>query len=346
MNAQKARRSLASVGHMAGENFTRMKMDPRIYLVTYYEFNHHLSQNKKAQPLDDRFLKEKDRYVYYLIDKKVPEVLKGQPVLFEHEIDETLYAAGGKHLGEWSFLLAEAKYGFCQYPFFMISSRFYQKNHWLERDLNQEWDRLFGYFKDYGWGYLPSYDRPMRWINLSWEKYIKKEAWRYLFFPFTEKTYELTQEIFDVNIPRDYGYTADLFCNYIGFRSRTELLEYVNFYKPLIEYFFDSEYRPKRDISPYIRSHGGFRNEKAFTFLLELLSHLFFFKKNQKYFALHYDGYYSVDERNKNMVRLEKIKTPILKKTNQLLRWQYRRMRTEGCLAKLRWKVRNLLGRA
>jgi hypothetical protein len=304
-----------------------------IYVITYHQFNHVVSPAyPRAKPLDARFLQGNRPYTYYLIDKEIPAPLKDQSVILESRLSPTLYEAGGKYFGEWSFLLAEKEHSFCEYPFFMISSRFYEKNHWLYADLNQHWDALFDYLSQYRWGYLPSYDRPLRWIDLSWEKEVKNRAWEYKFFPFTEKTYELVEHLFAINIPRDYRFTADLFCNYIGFHSREDLLEYVAFYQPLIDYFFDSEYRLKRDLTPYVRTTGGFRSEKSFTFLLELLCHLFFFKKNHTYCALHYDGYYAIDEKKKKMEQLESFSMPWIH-YKRLLGWQYRRLKTEGFLA-------------
>lgn len=307
-------------------------MKPSIYVITAYRFNHG-SENPSAKPLDPRFLQSDKNYIYYLIDQEVPSALKGKNVLLEKEIDPLLAEAGKRHFAEWAFLLAEAKHSFCTYPLFTISSRFYEKNRWLTKDLNTQWDELFSYFDKYGWGFLPSYDRPLRWINLEWKKDLKKEVWRYKFFPVTEKTYPLTEEIFGVKIPEDYSFSSDFLCNYIGFRSRQELLDYVNFYKPLIDYFFDENYNPKRDIAPYIRNTGCFRNEKPFTFFPELLCHLFFFKTNQKAFALHYDGHFEIDEKNKIYKRIGGEKRPLSTQMKTLLRWQWRRIKTEGVLA-------------
>lgn len=300
--------------------------------------------NAERYPLDGRFLQSPRNYIYYLIDREVPPVLREKQNLLEYDIDPILYKAGGSFLGEWSFLLNEAKHGFAQYPFFMISSRFYEKNLWLQKDLNAEWTRLFSYFQKYQWGYLPSYDRPLRWINLEWEKAVEKQSWRYQFFPFTSRTYDLTQQLFGVNIPHDYKYTADLFCNYVGFRDRDSLLQYVNFYRPLLDFFFNEQYELKEDLNLYVRPSGHFRNEKAFTFFLELLSHLFFFKEKQPYFALHYDGYYEVNERNCLLKRLEKFPLPLSQKYYRQLRWHWRKSNSEGIMAYMRgylqrWKT-------
>lgn len=315
---------------------------PTIYVITYYEFNHVAPRPGGVKPLDKRFTEGSGNYVYYLIDKEVPAILKDKKTLLECDIDPLLHKAGGKHLGEWSFLLAEEKHGFCEYPFFMISSRFYEKNGWLPTDLNKEWDKLFSHLEKYGYGYLPSYDRPLRWIDLSWEKQIKQKAWEYTFFPFKPETYQLTEEIFGVNIPKDYRYTADLFCNYIGFNTRQDLLDYVAFYKPLINYFFDENQEAKVDVQKYIRNTNTFRNEKSFTFFLELLCHLFFFKTKKSYFALHYDGYYSINESTKKMQKLTRLYKPLKKLIRHHLGWQWRRMQSEGFLAPLRVKLKEI----
>lgn len=308
-----------------------------IYAITYHEFNHEPLRLGKKWPLDPRFLKSDRNYVYYLIDKEIPETLKGKKTLLEHEIDPVLYEAGGKYFGEWSFLLAEEKHAFCQYPFFMISSRFYEKNEWLLTDLNREWDALFSHLEEYGFGYLPSYNRPLRWIDLG-KVSAKKEKYR--FSPFTEKTYETTRDLFGVRIPEDYRFTADLFCNYIGFKSRKELLSYVEFYRPLLDFFFDASYQPKRDLSPYIRPTGMFRNEKPFTFFLELLCHLYFFQNKKPYFALHYDGYYAIDEAKKRREKLSSFSLPVSLRCKRFCEWQWRKANTEGALGQWRAKLR------
>ncbi|MBP9841506.1 MAG: hypothetical protein KBC64_03665 [Simkaniaceae bacterium] len=324
--------------------------NPTIYVVTYHEFNHGSLRPGPPRPLDERLLNHDKNYVFYLIDKEVPEVLKNKKTILEYDLDPMIHKAGGQDFGEWSFLLAEEKHSFCEYPFFMISSRFYEKNQWIHKSLNEEWDTLFQHLAEYGFGYLPSYDRPIRWIDLSWEQYEKKGAWKYRFSPFTAKTYELIKTMFGVNIPKDYRYTADLFCNYIGFNTRQDLLDYVAFYKSSINYFFDDELKPKIDLTPYIRRTGSFRNEKIFTFFLELLCHLFFFQTKKPYFALHYDGYYHVDEFRKKLTKIDKFSIPMTTQIDRILKWQKRRLLTEGCLAPyqphlsaLKRKVKSLL---
>jgi hypothetical protein len=312
---------------------------PTIYVITAYRFNHS-SENPIAQPLDPRFLCSNRNFVYYLIDQQVPAELRGKQVLFEQEIDPLLAEAGRRYLAEWAFLLAEVKHAFCSYPFFMISSRFYQKNNWLVKDLSAQWDELFSYFDHYGWGYLPSYDRGLRWIDLSWKHHVEKEAWRYRFYPFTAHTYALIEQLFNVKIPEDYSHTSDFFCNYIGFQSRQHLLNYVRFYDPLFSFLFDTQFLPRQDLSLYVRTTGGFRNEKPTTFLLELLSHLYFFKTRQPFFALHYDGFYEVREHETRIRRLGGKRRPLPLYLRHYLQWKWLKMNTEGPLAPLRASLR------
>ena len=168
-------------------------MKETIYLITNYE--------KRQKPLDERFLKSKKNYNYYLIDKKIPEILKNKKCLIEYDLDPSLYEAGKRDFAEWSFLLAEEKHSFCEYPFFVISSRFYEKNNWLIKDLDEYWENLFEFLRKYKFGFLPSYDRPMRWVSFSdWEKKIKREEWRFRFFPFTSDTSNLIKEVFDLHL--------------------------------------------------------------------------------------------------------------------------------------------------
>ncbi len=298
-------------------------MASTIYVITFYELNHNTPGHRDT-PLDPRFLDSDRNYVYYLIDEALPEPLRGKRVLFEKQIDPTLYKAGAIHLGEWSFLLAEVKHGFCEYPFFMISSRFYQKNTFLQTDLNVEWETIFNYLQQYGWGFLPSYDRPLGWVDFEWRD-PKSFGYRYQFFlhRFTDSAFPLIDELYDVRIPEDYPAMSDLQCNYIGFQSRQHLLDYVGFYQPLIDTFFDEEINPIQDLSRYVRLTNQFRNEKPFTFYLEAFSHLFFFKKRLKAFALHYKGYYEVDERNKAIRRLAKIDVPRSQGFRWSLRWNW-----------------------
>ncbi len=175
---------------------------PTIYVITYHRFNH---EEKGRLPLDHRFLKTDHRYVFYLIDKATPPPLRKKEVLFEHEIDLPLHHAGAKYFAEWSFLLAEAKHSFCTYPFFMVSSRFYEKNRWLLQDLNQNWELLFSQFKTYGWGYLPSYDRPFHWLDLKKNIDNLSQGKKNRFFPLTLDAFSLIQRLYQIDVPKITG---------------------------------------------------------------------------------------------------------------------------------------------
>jgi len=282
-------------------------MAPTVYVITHYAQNHG-SPDYRGMPLDPRFVESDNNYVYFLIDDEVPEPLKGKRVLFEKEIDARLARLGAKHLAEWSFFLMESEHSFCEYPFFAVSSRFYEKNFKLGRDLNSEWDRLFDYLRHYRWGYLPSYNRRLRWLHYEHEKQAALGA-KEEFTPFNQRSFTIVNDLFGVKIPEEYGGWTDLQCNYIGFASREDLLEYVEFYRPFFDHFFDEDWELKRDPAPYVRNTLlHFRNEKPLTYLLEFISHLFFFARGLKFFALHYTGYYEIDERHGRLERLERPK--------------------------------------
>jgi hypothetical protein len=305
--------------------------EPTLYVVTYYKFNH----AARHVPIDSRFANSDRNIVYFLIDKSCPEPLRDKKVLFESQIDPLLAEAGKRYFAEWTFLLAEAKHAFCTYPLFTVSSRFYEKNRWLQTDLNREWETIFRYLGRYGWGYLPSYNRPFGWQDLTMYKARG-------LLPVTDAGRALIRDMFGVGIPETYHLMSDFFCNYIGFQSREHLLAYVNFYMPLIDAFFDENYMPRKDLSTYVESTNGYRNEKPFTFLLELMSHLFFYKEDRKFLGLHYDGYYEVDERRQRMNLLEAIPfdlgaamspryglpRKVLSKAKRELVWRYNKWRT------------------
>ncbi len=279
-------------------------MAETIYVNTFYELNHG-SSDYRGKPLDPRLLDSDRNYVWFLIDKEVPEPLVGQRVLFEKDFDPRLARAGAKHLAEWSFLLMELEHGFAEYPFFLVSSRFYEKNFKLGGDLNTEWDRLFGYLRRYRWGYLPSYNRRLRWLNYEHEKQAALGA-KEEFSPFNRRSFTIVDDLFGVKIPAEYGAWTDFQCNYIGFASREDLVEYVEFYRPFFDHFFDADWELRRDPAPYVQNTLlHFRNEKPLTYLLEFISHLFFYAHGLKFFGLHYTGYYEIDERRGRLQRLE-----------------------------------------
>jgi hypothetical protein len=264
-----------------------MTQNSSIYVITNLQGNHHPDNHNplRRQPIDQRLKDPRHRYIFYITDTHLPPDLSLPNVLWEAQIDPLLHQAGKNHLAEWSFLLAEKKHAFCSYPFFMISSRFYDKNRSMQRDLNREWDPLFSYFSNYSHGFLPSYDRLMHWVPFST---LRNNP--LLFCPFTDRFFQLVQQLYQIRIPQDYRAFPDLGCHYLGFRDRAALLEYVDFYQPLLHYFFHEDFSEKRIFSDYVKKSGHFPNEKPLTFGFEVLSHLFFFQKKRPFFCLHYDG--------------------------------------------------------
>jgi len=294
-----------------------MSQQPTIYLITNLALNHNPNniQPLRRLPIDSRFDHPQHRYVLYLTDDTpAPTGMRYCKTIMEAELDPLLHKAGKEHLAEWSFLLAEEKHAFCSYPFFMISSRFYVKNAWLKSDLNAEWDRLFSYFTEYDHAFLPSYSRPLRWLPFG--SLMKNPR---VFFPFTQKFPQLMEEIFQTKFPEDYPRAPDLPCHYIGFKNREALLDYVKFYKPILDFFFSDGFVLKRPIEDYIVRSGHFPNEKPLTFLFEMMSHLYFAKMNKKFFCLHYDGYYEIDFAKPGLHRLEKFHIPFITQIKRML---------------------------
>lgn len=270
-----------------------------------------------------------------MIDSSVPPCLQSKNCLLEKNLDPDLHLAGAQHFAEWSFLLCEEKHAFCTYPFFMISSRFYEKNHWLTKTLDEEWENLFKYLEQYGWGFLPSYDRPFRWIDLQQAKRKKEKYGNNIFFPFTDKCFEVISSTYQIKTFKDYKYVPDLFCNYIGFRSRENLLEYVSFYKKLIHCFFDANLNLKVNLKDYIESSEGVLNNKPlkpFTFILEIFSHLFFYDNGCDYFSLHYNGYLQINSSKAKDKMLRRFKKSILLNCSRLMQWKWRQFKTENSL--------------
>ena len=270
-----------------------------IYVITHSEFNH---EGIGKTPIDPRFIQSEKNYIYFLIDNQCPAALQGKNIIYEKTFGEILQKAGKTQLAEWTFLLAEAEHSFCEYPLFFISSRFYQKNYWLAQDLDEEWDRLFSYFDEYEYGVLPSYDRKFDWYDIWVDASLEQH--KQAPFTFYPAFFALYQKLYGIAIPDEYRYSSDFWCNYIGFRDRSALLDYVNFHKKIINYFFNEKYELKVDLSEYILSKNRYRDEKPFTFALELYSKAFFFDNQKKYFGLHYDGYYEIDERQKKYTQI------------------------------------------
>ncbi len=103
------------------------------------------------------------------------------------------------------------------------------------------------------------------------------------------------------------AHSTSLVSDYLGSQSRAHFEAYVEFHLPLIELFFDRQWRPTDDYEKYVRRRDVFRAEKPFTLLLELTSHLFFYVRDVPYFGLHYDGFYAVDECRTRLARLSAL---------------------------------------
>lgn len=274
---------------------------PTIYLITAYRHNH----IRRGRPIDQRFYDSQRNYVYYFVDDegKVPSFAR--PTIIERDIHPEIQSAGRAQLSEWTFLLTEYLRPFASYPLFMISTRFYEKNGSLLVSLDEVWDRIFHYLDLYGYGYLPSYERDFGFVD-----YVS--YYKHSLIGTTLEGIGLINSIYDVDFLRECRYFSDFFCNYIGFSRREELERYVEFYLPIINYFFDGKFNEIRSINSYTQrlkdvQLPGFVAEKPLALFLELISHLFFYKQNIKFFGLSYDGFYEVNERLSTGRILERI---------------------------------------
>jgi hypothetical protein len=256
-----------------------------LYIITAYNFNH-LSRNV---PIDARLLSLGDRAIFYFVDEN------GAPANFPgNAISEASYfpemtSLGRNHLAEWTFLLSEYYKPFARYPFYMVSTRFYEKNARLRGDLNTYWDDMFSYLNHYGFGYLPSYNRRDNFI--SYQNYMETGV-----LGMKKEGIYLVNDLYNCDFLTDCNLFSDFFCNYIGFRSRADLEDYVSFYMKFLHVFFDDKFLLRQDYSKFVKETGGFRQEKPLTLILEMISHLFFFKKDLKFYGLHYDAHIEVDE--------------------------------------------------
>ena len=283
--------------------------NPAIYVVTFYDFNH----QQRKMPLDPRFLETDKNFIFYLIDPEVPEPLQHKRCILESQIDPTLVYPGRVYLAEWSLLLAEYRHRFCEYPFFMTSSRFYEKNTTLRTDLNLEWDRLFSFFDHYRWGYLPSYDRSSPFMD-GRTPVIPLSTY------YTEQGIQLLSDLYGPHFNNliDTPYSGDFYCNYVGFKDRAALEEYVEYYLPIIDRFFTPDWTPREDLQKYLVQELTYRNFKPFTLLLETGSHQFFFDTRTPYFAMNYDGYYEMHENTQSFARVQNLSTAENSQTKQL----------------------------
>jgi hypothetical protein len=276
----------------------RRKEQPTAYVLTAHRFNH-LS---RGVPIDPRLLARPDETVFYFVEPEGVPADFSAPALAEAEIFPEIGEAGKRHLAEWSFLLAEYYRPFARYPFYMVSSRFYEKNERLPgalHDYSAEWFRRL---RQYGYGYWPSYNRQLGFEDLC-------EYFRLGRLGMKQEGLDLLERLYGVKFLAEYRWFSDFFCNYLGFQSRAHFEAYVEFYLPLFELFFDRQWRPTDDYEKYVRRRDVFRAEKPFTLLLELASHLFFYVRDVPFFGLHYDGFYAVDERRTRLARLSALPT-------------------------------------
>ena len=279
--------ALAYAGAVMMKNDVNISKPGSLYVITAYKFNH----VDRSRPIDTRFFEADINAKFYFVDAA------GAPDEFNHFhveerlINPSITGIGSRMIAEWSFLLTELEKPFATYPFYMVSSRFFEKNAMLTADFSRVLTEAFESLEQYGWGYLPSYDRPANFQDLSYYKLvgylgIKDEGIAYI------------DGFYGVRYIDQYKYFSDFFCNYIGFHSRDHLVEYVNFYLPFIRRFLDTKWNLINNPAHYVRLTNTYRNEKPFTFLLELISHLFFFFYGLKFSGVSYDGIYEVDERN------------------------------------------------
>lgn len=266
---------------------------PTAYILTAYRFNH-LS---RGVPIDPRLLARPDDTIFYFVEPEGAPAGFEAPALAEVDIFPEIGEAGKRHLAEWSFLLAEYYRPFARYPFYMVSSRFYEKNERLPGSLYDYSEEWFGRLREYGYGYWPSYNRQLGFEDLCEYFQIGRLGMK-------QEGLELLERLYGVKFLSEYRWFSDFFCNYLGFQSRAHFEAYVEFYLPLIEMFFDRQWRVKEDYEKYVRRRDVFRQEKPFTLLLELASHLFFYGRDIPFFGLHYDGVYAVDERRAKLTRL------------------------------------------
>lgn len=264
--------------------------DPTIYLVTAYRHNH----IERATPVDPRLSQSRRNMCFYMVDRDgVPAGFQGRAIA-EIDIDPTLQTIGRTQLAEWTFFIAELRHKFASYPMFVTSTRFYEKNRRLRGTLDDYWDDLFRLLRRYGCGYLPSYDRDFGFEDLA-------EYFQQNYLAMTLEGVRLIRELFDVDLLRE-RYISDFFCNYIGFASRREFEWYMESMWPLFDFFFDEDFNVKVDVASYIQTlnrlqQKGFRNEKPFSLLIEMASHIPFLKADRPFLGLSYNGFYEVDEK-------------------------------------------------
>lgn len=266
---------------------------PTIYLVTAYRHNH----LDRGVPVDRRFTESDRNFQFYFVDPQgAPPGLENRGIA-EMDLDPSLQIPGKRQLAEWTFFFAEHRHRFASYPFYVISTRFYEKNERMVGTLDDYWDDAFRHLNDYGFGYLPSYNRDFGFEDL--DSYFLNN-----YLAITLENVHLVKKLYGFDV-LNHRYMSDFYCNYIGFRSREEFEAYFEFFRPIFDVFFDEQLNEKIDASAYIQAlnalqQQGFRNEKPLSLLLELVSHLPFVLWDRPFVGLSYDGFYEVDERRLN----------------------------------------------
>lgn len=256
--------------------------NPMLYIITAWQFNH----VDRGISLDERLTDPRLDPVFYFVDRP-PESFP-HPSIIEPELNPRIAEAGRLYLAEWSFLMTELERPFAHYPFFVTSSRFFEKNQ-LVPSLGDLWSDAIAALGDLGWGYLPSYDRPAGFVDLA--EYLEHGR-----LGMCEAGLAFVDGYYGVRIPQQYRLMSDFFCNYLGFASRAHFERYMAFYVPFIRRFLDQDWRPIRDPELYVRRRNVFREEKPFTLLLEMVSHLFFYSNRIPFVGVKDDQLYRVLE--------------------------------------------------
>jgi hypothetical protein len=275
---------------------------PTLYVITAYQFNH----VERPQPIDPALFDPALNSIFYFVDSDGAPPGFDAPHLNEADLNPSIMAVGKTHLAEWTFLLTELERPFARYPFYSVSSRFLEKNAMLYGGIAKVWDVAAESLETFGWGYLPSYDRPANFQDLA--EYLSLGR-----LGMCQQGLAYVDGFWGVRIPDEYRYYSDFGCNYIGFKSREHFERYMAFYMPFIRRFFTPNWTLRRDPELYVRRRGIFRAEKPFTLLLEMVSHMFFYVDNIQFGGLSYDGLYRVHERCVSMERIKEIPTSRLR---------------------------------
>ncbi|MCH9609793.1 MAG: hypothetical protein S4CHLAM45_01850 [Chlamydiales bacterium] len=293
-----------------------------IYLITHYALNHDKNRYDWVEPIDPRFLNSKNNYTYYLIDNEIPESLKGKNCILENSFDPLVKKGGKHHLSEWSTFLAERKYRFATYPMFIISSRFYEKNRFLQKSLDKLWEPLFQGLDQFGYAMLSSYDRPLRWMYPKYKDTHPKYQKRFAFYPLKRKSFELIEQLYGINIEKDFPHYTDFCCDYFGFKSYEHFAKYLDFYTPIIDHFLTKDFELKVDLNDYFYvGCSDHRTEKPITYILECFSHLFFALEKQSFFACHHTGLFEIQTFEKKKIPIERFTVPFLKRCIRRFNW-------------------------